>query len=107
MIRRRADEIAQGWEAGTPEENWLRAEREFTVAHDYDTADRDLERVGMTLSRLPSEAGVEWRLTLPRGEQVEAWEPGTNGLAPPEEIVHLIAAVTADKPLVPGPQLSH
>jgi CHAD domain-containing protein len=107
MIRRRADEIGQGWEAGTPEENWLRAEREFTVAHDYDTADRDLERVGMTLSRLPSEAGVEWRLTLPRGERVEAWEPGTNGLAPPEEIVHLIAAVTADKPLVPGPQLSH
>jgi CHAD domain-containing protein len=107
MIRRRAREIAQGWEAGTPEDNWLRAEREFAVAHDYDTADRDLERVGMTLSRLPSEAGVEWRLTLPRGERVEAWEPGTNGLAPPEEIVHLIAAVTAAKPLVPGPPLSH
>lgn len=106
MIRRRAREIAQGWEAGTPEDNWLRAEREFAVAHDYDTADRDLERVGMTLSRLPSEAGVEWRLTLPRGERVEAWEPGTNGLVPPEEIVHLIAAVTADKPLVPGPLLS-
>jgi CHAD domain-containing protein len=103
MIRRRADEIAQGWEAGTPEENWLRAEREFTVAHDYDTADRDLERLGMTLSRLPSEAGVEWRLTLPRGERVEAWEPGTDGLAPPAEIVHLIGSVTAGKPLVPGP----
>ncbi|HJQ48970.1 MAG TPA: CHAD domain-containing protein [Gaiellaceae bacterium] len=106
MIRRRADEIALGSEAGTPEENWLRAEREFTVAHDYDTADRDLERIGMTLSRLPSEAGVEWRLTLPRGERVEAWEPGTNGLSPPEEIVHLIGAVTAGKRLVPGPPLS-
>jgi CHAD domain-containing protein len=106
MIRRRADEIGQGSGAGTAEENWLRAEREFTVAHDYDTADRDLERVGMTLSRLPSEAGVEWRLTLPRGERVESWEPGTNGLEPPEEIVRLIGAVTAGKPLVPGPQLS-
>ena len=106
MIRRRADEISQEWDTVTPEENWLRAEREFTVAHDYDTADRDLERLGMTLSRLPSEAGVEWRLTLPRGERVEAWEPGTNGLAPPEDIVRLIGSVTAGKPLVPGPPLS-
>lgn len=81
------------------------AEQEFTVAHDYDTADRDLERLGMTLSRLPSEAGVEWRLTLPRGEQVEAWEPGTNGLTPPEDIVRLIGSVTAGKQLVPGPPL--
>jgi CHAD domain-containing protein len=107
MIRRRAREIAQGSEAGTPEENWLRAEREFTVAHDYDTPDRDLERVGMALSRLPSEAGVAWRLTLPRGERVEAWEPGTNGLTPPDEIVHLIGSVTAGKALVPGPPLSN
>jgi CHAD domain-containing protein len=107
MIRRRADEISLSWEAETPEANWLRAEREFTVAHGYDTRDRDLERVGMTLSRLPSEAGVEWRLTLPRGEQVEAWEPGTNGLAPPEEIVHLIGSVTEGKPLVPGPPTSN
>jgi CHAD domain-containing protein len=106
MIRRRAREIAQGWETGTPEDNWLRAEREFTVAHDYDTPDRDLERVGMTLSRLPSEAGVEWRLTLPRGERVEAWEPGTNGLAPPEDIVQLIGSVIGGKDLVPGPPLS-
>jgi CHAD domain-containing protein len=106
MIRRRADEISQEWDTGTPEENWLRAEREFAVAHDYDTADRDLERLGMTLSRLPSEAGVEWRLILPRGERVEAWEPGTDGLSPPEDIVRLIGSVTAGKPLVPGPPLS-
>ena len=46
--------------------NWLRAEREHLVVHDYDTVDRDLERLGMTISRLPSEAGVVWRLTLPR-----------------------------------------
>jgi CHAD domain-containing protein len=105
-IRLRAYEISQGWEAGTLEENWLRAEREFAVAHDYDTIDRDLERLGMTLSRLPSEAGVEWRLTLPRGERVEAWEPGTNGLSPPEEITRLIGRVTAGKKLVPGPPLS-
>lgn len=106
-LRLRAHEISQGPEAGTPEENWRRAEREFTVAHDYDTVDRDLERLGLTLSRLPSEAGVEWRLVLPRGEKVEAWEPGTNGLSPPAEIMRLIEGVLAGKPLVPGPPLSH
>jgi CHAD domain-containing protein len=106
-LRLRAHEISQGPEAGTPEENWRRAEREFTVAHDYDTVDRDLERLGMTLSRLPSEAGVEWRLVLARGERVEAWEPGTNGLSPPDEVMRLIEGVLAGKPLVPGPPLSH
>jgi CHAD domain-containing protein len=106
-VRLRAHEISQGPEAGTPEENWRRAEREFTVAHDYDTVERDLERLGMTLSRLPSEAGVEWRLTLSRGERVEAWEPGTNGLSPPAEVMSLIGGVVAGKPLVPGPPLSH
>jgi CHAD domain-containing protein len=106
-LRLRAHEISQGPEAGTPEENWRRAEREFTVAHDYDTVDRDLERLGMTLSRLPSEAGVEWRLTLPRGERVEAWEPGTNGLSPPAEVMRLIEGVVAGKELIPGPPLSH
>ena len=106
-LRLRAHEISQGPEAGTPEENWRRAESEFTVAHDYDTVDRDLERLGLTLSRLPSEAGVEWRLVLPRGERVEAWEPGTNGLSPPAEIMRLIESVLAGKPLVPGPPLSH
>ena len=75
-VRARAFEISQGPEAGTPAENWVRAEHEFTVAHDYDTVDRDLERLGMTVSRLPVEAGVVWRLRLPSGEQVEAWEPG-------------------------------
>lgn len=105
-VRLRAHEISQGPEAGTPEENWRRAEREFTVAHDYDTLDRDLERLGMTLSRLPSEAGVEWRLTLPRGERVEAWEPGTNGLSPPREVMELILGVVGGKALVPGPPLS-
>jgi CHAD domain-containing protein len=106
-IRLRADEISRGWDAGTPEENWRRAEREYAVAHDYDTVERDLERLGMTLSRLPSEAGVSWRLTLPRGERVEAWEPGTNGLSPPGEIVRLIGGVTAGKALVPGPPASN
>ncbi len=105
-IRLRANEISQEWDAGTPEENWLRAKREFTVAHDYDTADRDLERLGMTLARLPTEAGVGWWLSLPRGERVEAWEPGTNGLTPPAEIARLVGGVVAGKPLVPGPPLS-
>jgi CHAD domain-containing protein len=105
-IRLRAYLISQGWEAGSPEENWQRAKREFSVAHDYDSVDRDLERLGMTLSRLPSEAGVQWRLSLPRGEVVEAWEPGTNGLLPPTDILRLIEGVVAGKPLVPGPPLS-
>ena len=60
------------------------------MAHEYDPAERDLERAGMTLSRHPSEAGVDWRLTLPHGEQLEAWEPGTAGLAPPPEITRFI-----------------
>jgi hypothetical protein len=65
------------------------------VACEYDTAERDLERAGMTLSRHSSEAGVDWRLTLPHGEQVEAWEPGNAGLVPPREITRFIRAIAA------------
>ncbi|MGZ6637445.1 MAG: CHAD domain-containing protein [Solirubrobacteraceae bacterium] len=101
-----AFELSQGREAGRCEENRLRAERELTVEHEYDTVDRDLEQLGMTVSRLPSEAGVVWRLCLPRGERFEAWEPGNGGLAPPAEIARLIDAVAAGKPLVPAPPLS-
>lgn len=106
VVRARAFEISLGPRTGTPEENWLRAEQELRVAHGYDTADRDLERLGMTVSRLPVEAGAVWRLCLPRGEQVEGWEPGSNGLAPPAEIASLLDAVTAGKPLVPASPLS-
>jgi CHAD domain-containing protein len=87
----------------TAERNWLRAERELNVVHGYDTADRDLERLGMAIARLPAEAGVVWRLSLPRGERVEAWEPGNDGLAPPEEIARILDTVTAGKELVPAP----
>ena len=73
------------------------------MEHEYDTAERDLERAGMTLSRHPSEAGVDWRLTLPHGEQIEAWEPGTAGLAPPPEITRFIRSISAGKRLVPDP----
>jgi hypothetical protein len=73
------------------------------MAHEYDTAERDLERTGLTLVRQPTEAGVEWRLGLPHGELVEAWEPGTNGLVPPAEIGRRIELLTAGKDLVPGP----
>jgi len=76
------------------------------VAHEYDTAGRDLERAGITLSRHPSGAGVDWRLTLPRGEQIEAWEPGTSGLSPPE-IWRLIESITAGKELVPARVPAH
>jgi CHAD domain-containing protein len=105
-IRRRIYEITRELEPAAGEEKPDLEEHEFAVAHEYDTPDRDLEQLGMTLSRLPSEAGVEWRLTLPRGERVEAWEPGTNGLSPPADIVLLIGSVIAGKQLVPGPPLS-
>lgn len=73
------------------------------MAHEYDTAERDLERVGMTLARQPTEAGVQWRLTLPHGELVEAWEPGTAGLVPPPDIACLIESAVAGRDLVPNP----
>ena len=74
---------------------------EHLTAHYYDTLDHDLERLGLVIARVPSEAGVIWRLTLPRGEIVEAWEPGTAGLAPPEQIMELIGSILDGKPLVP------
>ena len=87
-------------------ESVLLAERELAVRHDYDTVERDLEQLGLTLSRLPSEAGAVWRLTLPRGERVEAWEPGNEGLAVPSEIIELVGGVLAGKTLVPAPPVS-
>jgi hypothetical protein len=57
----------------------------------------------MTLRRQPSEAGVEWRLTLPHGKLVEGWEPGTSGLLPPAEILRRIERITAGRDLVPDP----
>jgi len=105
-IRVRVDELREEPEARPTEESLLGLERELAVAHEYDTVDRDLEQLGMRVSRLPSEAGVVWRLSLPRGEQVEAWEPGTGGLAPPDEIARLIESAAGEKPLVPAPPLS-
>jgi CHAD domain-containing protein len=105
-IRRRAYEISVARALHTPVENWLDAERELTVGWDYDTADGDLERLGMTLSRLPAEAGAVWRLSLPRGEQFEGWEPGNHGLEPPAEISALIDATVGSKPLVAAPPAS-
>jgi CHAD domain-containing protein len=105
-VRLRAYAISQGPGSGTEPDNWLRAERELAVDDGYDTAERDLERLGMTLSRLPTEAGVTWRLSLPRGEQVEAWEPGNAGLSPPDDVMRLIGGVVAGKELVPGPPAS-
>ena len=106
QVRALAHAISQSPVAGTNEENWLRAERELTVVHDYDTPDRDLERVGVRLSRLPLEAGVVWRLTLPRGERVEAWSDGTDGLTLPAELAGLVGGIVAGKELVPSPPLS-
>ncbi len=106
VIRVRAHELSERLDAGTADENWLRAERELTAAHDYDSIDFDLERLGIILSRLPVEAGVTWRLRLPRGEVVEAWEPGNEGLVPPPEIARLIEGVLGGRSLLPMPPLS-
>jgi CHAD domain-containing protein len=105
-VRVRAFEISQTVDTGSPGENWLQAERELGVAYDYDTADRDLEWLGMTLSRRPGEAGVVWLLTLPRGEQLEDWEPGNQGLIPPAAIARVVEAAAQGKPLQPAPPLS-
>ena len=104
--RHRVFELPPARAAESAAENWLRAAREHQVVHDYDTVDRDLERLGMTISRLPSEAGVVWRLTLPQGEQVEAWEPGNAGLSLPGEITRLIAGVVGGKELLPSAPVS-
>jgi CHAD domain-containing protein len=105
-VRLRAYELSQSPDSGTPEENWLRAEHELGVVHEYDTADRDLESAGMTVWRFPLEAGVLWLLRLPRGEFVEAWEAGTDGLSPPPEIAGLLDTVAAGKELEPAAPVS-
>jgi CHAD domain-containing protein len=105
VVRLRAFELSQGPDSGTPEENWLRAEHELGVVHEYDTLERDLERAGITVSRFPLEVGAMWRLDLPLGEQIEEWEPGNNGLAPPGEIARLIDTVAEGKALLPMPPL--
>lgn len=104
-VRRSAHVLPADLEAGTVE-SVLLAERELMVRHDYDTVERDLERLGLTLSRLPSEAGAVWRLTLPRGERVEAWEPGNEGLTVPPELAQLVGGVLAGKQLVPAAPVS-
>jgi len=106
VVRVRAHDLPGSSEAPSREEDRLGAEHELSVAHEYDTVDFDLERLGITVSRLPLEAGVMWRLRLPRGEVLEAWEPGNAGLAPPQEISRLIESVVAGRPLVPMPPLT-
>ena len=105
-MRRQAHRLPVGPESGSPVVDSLRADRELAVSYDYDTVDRDLERIGVTLSRLPSEAGAVWRLVLPRGERVEAWEPGNDGLAVPGELTALVGGVLDGKELVPSPPVS-
>jgi CHAD domain-containing protein len=105
-IRQRAYALSHSADGATPEEIWLQAEQDLAVEWEYDTADRDLEALGVRLSRLPSEAGTVWRLSLPRGETVEGWEPGNHGLDPPPEIAALLSSAVAKKPLQPAPPIS-
>ena len=103
MIGTGADEVLREFEADPPAEAWAASAPEFAVVHEYDTADGDLESLGMTVARIPLEAGVVWRLRLPRGELVEAWEPGNQGLVPPDEVTRWISTVVTGKQLVSAP----
>ena len=105
MIQSGADEVYPESAPDSPADSRA-GSSEFAVVHEYDTVDRDLESLGMTVARIPVEAGVVWRLGLPRGELVEAWEPGNQGLVPPAEVTRWIGTVVAGKPLVPAPPVS-
>ena len=62
----------------------------------YDTRDLLLERHGVELDLQPGEGGSVWRLTLPRGEQVEV--PGAPGSVP-RRITTLLVALLGDAEL--------
>jgi len=104
-VRAEAYEVSMEPQAPTPEDR-LRTERELGTVHEYDTVERDLARSGIRVSRFPLEAGALWRLELPRGERVEAWEPGNDGLTPPSEIATMIESVAPSSQLVPMPPQS-
>jgi len=56
-------------------------DHELAVAHEYDTADRDLEQIGLQVGAASARGrGCVWRLTLPRGEPVQVWTSGTEDL---------------------------
>jgi len=83
-VRVRAFELSLGPDAGTPEENWARAERELaavldldSAASDYDTIDRDLERLGIRLARLPGEAAPSGASRFHVGSRSRRGSPGT------------------------------
>lgn len=103
IVANAPSEPAEDRASRTPWEAWLRSEPSLTVVQLYDTVDRDLERLGMSVLRVPLEVGATWLLRLPLGEEVEAWEPGNNGLAPPVEVAMLIEDVLAEKQLIPMP----
>ena len=62
----------------------------------YDTRDLLLERHGLTLELVPDGGDHRWRLTLARGEIVEAIAPDG---AVPERILALLRAVVGDRSL--------
>ena len=72
--------------------------RTFTSTY-YDTADRRLLRLGITLRRRLENGTNLWQLKLPReGARVELEEPGGPG-GPPERLGALLVAVLRDDPL--------
>src|SRR5581483_5094850 len=106
-IRDRAYELSLNGSAGSPEENWERAQSELLAQRGvlHDTADLKLQHLEMTLTRLASDGSVRWRLRLARGEVIEgSAEPGDGERLPPE-IAALVTRAIGDDPIAPAPVL--
>jgi CHAD domain-containing protein len=84
---------------GTPLET-----RQFSSVY-YDTDDRLLATLGITLRRRMEHGGSLWQLKLPRsGGRLELEDPGGPAEAPPR-IAGLLTAVLRERPLAPVAEL--
>ena len=84
---------------GTPLET-----RQFSSVY-YDTDDRLLARIGITLRRRLEHGGSLWQLKLPRsGGRLELEDPG-GPAEPPARIASLLTAVLRDRQLAPVAEL--
>jgi CHAD domain-containing protein len=78
--------------------------RQFSSVY-YDTPDRLLARIGITLRRRIEHGGSLWQLKLPRsGGRLELEDPG-GPAEPPERIARLLTAILRDRTLSPVAEL--